>query len=219
MPDHIKVVNMIPINSSGETSQDSEPNIAVNPANSLEMAATAFTPSPNVGSANSPIFYSNDGGIFWSLLDIISGTPVRDQTLRFSPSGTLYAGVLWGPGSSFPTINFDILRTKDFSGLVQMTRLATRVNDDQPFIQAGFVSRGTGAGNDRIYVGSNDHASANIPATIDLSLDATASPAVTKTVVIESRTVGRRQPSNEARHPPRRNYLRRLLRIGQRNVM
>jgi hypothetical protein len=67
MVDRLKVVNMIPIMSSGETNQDSEPNLAVNPVNSLQMAATAFTPSPNVGGANSPIFFSNDGGNTWSL--------------------------------------------------------------------------------------------------------------------------------------------------------
>ena len=57
MSDFIRVVNMIPNNSSGETNQDSEPNLAVNPANAQEIAGTAFTPSPNLGSPNSPIFY------------------------------------------------------------------------------------------------------------------------------------------------------------------
>src|SRR5215469_16869794 len=87
MSDHIKVVNMTPFMQSGETNQDSEPNVAVNPVSPLEIAATAFTPSPNVNSVNSPIYYSNDGGNTWTLLDIIGGTPVRDQTLRFSSTG------------------------------------------------------------------------------------------------------------------------------------
>jgi ASPM-SPD-2-Hydin domain-containing protein len=189
MSDLITVVNMIPKLSSGETNQDSEPNLAVNPVNPLEMAGTAFTPSPSVGS-NSPIFYSNDGGNTWSLIDIIAGTPVRDQTLRFaSTSGTLYAGVLWGTGNNIAFINFDILRTNDFSGLNVMTRLARRQNDDQPFIQAATVPSGPGAGKDRIYVGSNDHAPSNIPSTIDLSLDAAASSPTTSTVRLEARTV------------------------------
>ncbi len=194
MPDHIKLVNMIPVFQSGETNQDSEPNLAVNPLNPLEMGATAFTPSPNLGSANSPIFYTSDGGDTWSLLDIIGGTPVRDQTLRFSSNGILYAGVLWGAGG-FPVINFDILRTNDFTGKTLMTGLASRTNDDQPFIQAATVpGPGLGAGEDRIYVGSNDHASPNVPATIDLSLDAAPQFPTTSTVVIESRTVGRDGP-------------------------
>ena len=196
MPDFISVVNMIPNLSSGETNQDSEPNLAVNPINTQEMAATAFTPSPNVGSTNSPIFYSNDGGKTWALLDIIAGTPVRDQTLRFSSaSGTLYAGVLWGTGNNIALINYDILRTNDFSGINPMTRLARRQNDDQPFVQAATVPAGPGAGRDRIFIGSNDHAPANVPATIDYSLDAGAVlPVTTTTLVIEGRSVSRDYP-------------------------
>jgi hypothetical protein len=191
MSDFIKVVNMIPNLSSGERNQDSEPNIAVNPANPMEIAATSFTPSPNAGSKNSPVFYSNDGGESWSLRDIIAGTPVRDQTLRFaSTSGMLYAGVLWGPGG-ISSINFDILRTNDFSGLTTMTKLASRKNDDQPFVQAATVPSGPGAGDDRVYVGSNDHAPSNVPATVDLSLDAQAAAPTIGKFVIEGRTVSR----------------------------
>ena len=39
MSDTVSVVNIIPHLSSGETSQDSEPNLAVNPANPQEIAA------------------------------------------------------------------------------------------------------------------------------------------------------------------------------------
>ncbi|HTS28461.1 MAG TPA: choice-of-anchor D domain-containing protein [Bryobacteraceae bacterium] len=195
MADLITVVNMIPNLSSGETNQDSEPNLAVNPANPQEMAATAFTPSPNAGSQNSPIYYSKDGGSSWSLLDIIGGTPVRDQTLRFADSsGLLYAGVLWGTGNIIANINFDILRTNDFSGINLMTKLASRKNDDQPFVQAATVQFGSGAGKDRIYVGSNDHAPSNIPATIDYSLDAAAAAPATTTLVVEGRAVARDYP-------------------------
>ena len=192
MPDTIKVVNMIPHSSSGETNQDSEPNLAVNPANPLEIAGTSFTPSPNLGSKNSPVFFSSDGGDTWSLLDLIAGTPVRDQTLRFATTGgELYAGVLWGGGNNIALINFDILRTNDFSGLTTMNLMARRQNDDQPFVQAATVPSGPDAGKDRIYVGSNDHAPANIPSTVDLSLDAKAGAPVTSTFVIEGRTVSR----------------------------
>jgi hypothetical protein len=192
MPDVLTLVNMIPGLLSGESNQDSEPNLAVNPVNPLEMAATAFTPSPNAGSTNSPVFYSTDGGNTWSLKDLIAGTPVRDQTLRFATSGGyLYAGVLWGGGNNIALINFDILRTNNFSGLTTMTVLAQRTNDDQPFVQASTVPSGPSAGNDRIYVGSNDHAPSNIPATIDLSLDANAAVPATSTVRLEKRSVVR----------------------------
>jgi len=212
----ITLVNIIPNLSSGETSQDSEPNLAVNPANPLEMAATAFTPSPNAGSKNSPIFYSSDGGLTWSLKDIIAGTPVRDQTLRFATqSGILYAGVLWGGGGNIALINFDILRTSDFSGLTTMTQLAERQNDDQPFVQAATVPSGPDAGKDRIYVGSNDHAPANVPATVDLSLDAAAPVPATGTFVIESRAVLRDGfQTRPAVHPNGTVYALYYARIG-----
>jgi hypothetical protein len=203
MSDVVTVVNMIPRKASGETNQDSEPNLAVNPANPLEIAATAFTPSLNAGSKNSPIFYSSDGGSTWDLRDIIAGTPVRDQTLRFAAtSGILYAGVLWGTSNNIALINFDILRTSNFSGLTTMTRIAHRTNDDQPFVQATTVPSGPDAGKDRIYVGSNDWAPAHVPATIDLSLDAAATTPATSTFVIESRTVQRDlYPTRPAVHP------------------
>ena len=203
MADVVTVVNMIPALLSGETNQDSEPNLAVNPANTSQIAGTAFTPSPSGSSTNSPIFWSNDGGSTWSLIDIIPGTPVRDQTVRFAATtGNLYAGVLWGTGGSISTINFDILRTDSFSGLTTMTLLAQRQNDDQPFVQAMTVPTGSDAGKDRIYVGSNDHAPSNVPATIDLSLDAAAAVVTTGKFVIEDRTVTRDGfPTRPAVHP------------------
>lgn len=54
----IKVVNIIPRSLSGETNQDSEPNIAVNPANPLQIAASAFTPSPMGGQTRRYSFRS-----------------------------------------------------------------------------------------------------------------------------------------------------------------
>lgn len=72
MSDVITLVNIIPRQSSAETNQDSEANLAVNPANPSEMAATTFTPSPNAGSTKSPVFFSNDGGLTWALKDLIA---------------------------------------------------------------------------------------------------------------------------------------------------
>src|SRR6266702_3220560 len=66
----IRVVNMMPRSLSGETNQDSEPNLAVNPANWREMAASAFTPNPG-GSGNAPIYVTTDGGSTWVLNPIV----------------------------------------------------------------------------------------------------------------------------------------------------
>ena len=216
MPDVITIVDIIPNPSSGETNQDSEASLAVNPANPLEMAATAFTPSTNLGSTKSPVFYSSDGGLTWALKDLIAGTPVRDQTLSFATQGgMLYAGVLWGVGNNIALINFDILRTNDFSGVTTMTQLATRTNDDQPFVRAVTVPSGPDAGKDRFYSGSNDWAPAHTPAAIDLSLDAAAAVPATSTVVIENRTVLRDGfPTRPAIHPNGTVYALYYARIG-----
>jgi hypothetical protein len=202
MSDVITVVNIIPKLSSAETNQDSEANLAVNPANTLEMVATTFTPSPSLSLTKSPVFYSNDGGLTWALIDLIAGTPVLDQTMRFATtSGFLYGGVLWG-SSVYALMNFDILRTNDFSGTTTMTVLANRTNDDQPFIEAVTVPSGPGAGQDRIYVGSNNHAPGNIPSIIDLSLNAGAAAVTTSTITLENRSVSRDWPQTRtAIHP------------------
>ena len=217
MADVITVVNIIPNASSGKSNGDSEANLAVNPANVQEMVATTFTPSPNLGSGKSPVFFSSDGGLTWALIDLFNVTPVRDQTTRFATSGgMLYGGVLWGTGSNIANINFDILRGTDFSGATTMTRLATRKNDDQPFIEAQTVPSGPDAGKDRIYVGSNDHAPSNIPATVDLSLDAAAPlPVTTATDVIEQRSVSRDGfPTRPAIHPNGTVYAAYYALIG-----
>jgi hypothetical protein len=202
MSDVITVVNIMPSLASAETNQDSEANLAVNPANTLEMVATTFTPSPSLSPTKSPVFYSNDGGLTWVLIDLIAGTPVLDQTMRFATtSGFLYGGVLWG-SSVYALMNFDILRTNDFSGATTMTVLANRTNDDQPFIEAVTVPSGPGAGQDRIYVGSNNHAPGNIPSIIDLSLNAGAAAVVTSTITLENRSAARDWPQTRtAIHP------------------
>src|SRR5256714_11730999 len=84
----VLVVNMIPKSLSGETNQDSEPTIAVNPANPLQIAASAFTPDPAGGDV-APIYVSNDGGMTWSLNAIVPssaahGSLTADITVALS---------------------------------------------------------------------------------------------------------------------------------------
>jgi hypothetical protein len=57
----VLIVNLIPKSLSFETNQDSEPMIAVNPANIDQIVATAFTPDP-LESGSAPYFMSHDGG-------------------------------------------------------------------------------------------------------------------------------------------------------------
>src|SRR5258708_27917637 len=94
----VTVVNMIPKSLSGETNQDSEPNLAVNPNNPNQIVGTAFTPNPSGGSF-APIYVSSDGGQTWALNAIVPGAsasfPTFDITMKFGgTSGVLYGGII-----------------------------------------------------------------------------------------------------------------------------
>jgi hypothetical protein len=171
----VKVVNVVPNSLSGEANQDSEPNIAVNPANVSEMVATAFTPAP-LGGSFAPIYISTDGGNTWALRTVIPGNGqfgTGDITVAFATTGgMLYAGTLNGNN-----VHLNILRTSAFTSTTPLTVLVDRANEDQPWVVAGSVVVG-GTSKDRVFVGNNDF---NQPsggtATIDVSQDAATNPA------------------------------------------
>jgi hypothetical protein len=171
----VTVVNMVPVALSDETNQDSEPMLAVNPANPDEMVGTAFTPDP-MGGVNAPVYVSADGGNTWVLNSIVPGggpLGTGDITVAFSGStNTLYGGILRGDtdDSSPPVLN--LLRTPTFAGPTTMAILLNRANSDQPFTQATTVASGPSSGKDRVYVGDNNTGAAPQTATIELSLDA-----------------------------------------------
>src|SRR6267142_3794605 len=101
-PASVLVVNMIPKSLSGEENQDSEPTIAVNPANPQQIAASAFTPDPSEGP-RAPIYISVDGGNTWTLNSIVpstvaDGSATADITVAFGgSSNVLYAGIIRFP--------------------------------------------------------------------------------------------------------------------------
>lgn len=169
------IVNMIPNASSGETNQDSEPNLAIDPADPRRIAGSAFTPDP-LGGTNAPIFVSVDGGATWALNTIVPSTPggaTGDITLGFGHDRRLYGGILRRPGS----LRLNILRTADMTAPTLMTVLVDRTGEgvDQPYVEAARVLRGPATGNDRVYVGNNDfNAASGRTATVDVSLDGAA---------------------------------------------
>ncbi|HKR86443.1 MAG TPA: hypothetical protein VJS37_19940 [Terriglobales bacterium] len=198
----VSVVNMIPKSLSGESRTDSEPNLAVNPSNTRQIAASAFTPDPR-GGPNAPIYISTDGGQSWMLNLIVPGSAgdpdgfgTNDITLRFGSSNVLYAAILEEDVSAGPTTGgqFDILRTNDFTSAKTMTRVMSRRGVDMPYVEV--ISVG---GKDRVYVGNNDlHAAGGRTATVDRSLDAAnaPNPAGFASQRIETRsTCGRDAPS------------------------
>jgi hypothetical protein len=170
------LVNMIPNSLSGETGRDSECNVAVDPADPLNIAASAFTLDP-MNSGNAPVFVSVDGGLTWTLNVVLpGGNKTGDTTLRFGgTSGVLYGGILRSDNS-----NLNILRKAGFNLPGLMTILVDRANDDQPWVEAATVQSGPGAGSDRVYIGNNDFTESGTTghtATIDDSLNAaTAAP-------------------------------------------
>lgn len=171
----VRVVNIIPKSLSDETNQDSEPNLAVNPANPLQIAASAFTPDP-LGGKTAPIFVSADGGKTWVLNSILpSETNTADITLRFGgSSNTLYAAILRQPiVDDQPELV--ICRTANVTDTTPMIELRQRKGKgvDQPYIAAATIS-----GKDRVFIGDNDFNDADgHTASIDRSLDSAAAPA------------------------------------------
>jgi hypothetical protein len=187
-PTKTTVINMVPKSLSGETAQDSEPHLTVNPANPMQIAATAFTPNPG-GGAFGPIYISLDGGNTWALNPIVpsgagSQTGTFDITTSFDGDGArLYGGILRAP-----TGNLEFLRTTAFSSPTPMTVLASRPGADQPFTHATTVTSGPDAGKDRVYIGDNDFNASPATATVDETLDGTVSAPVFTSARVEKRT-------------------------------
>jgi hypothetical protein len=161
----ITLVNMVPASRSGETNQDDEPSLTVNPANPLQIAGSAFTwdnlTGPPMMGDVAPIYYSTNGGLKWDLAMNIpshagSTNPTGDINLRFatSPSGTtstLYAGILHEPEADMWT-----LRCPDYRANTLMTHIDTRTKlVDQPHVTA-ITSLHGDAGHDHLYVGFNN---------------------------------------------------------------
>ena len=171
----IHIVNMIPASLSGETNQDSEPNIAVDPTNPNNIVGTAFTPAPT-GGAFAPIYLSTDGGNTWSLRTIVPGNGsfgTGDITVGFPSTGSrLYAGTLNGS-----TGHLQILRTASATSTSPMKVLVDRKSEDQPWVVAASVAVRAGS-QDRVYVGNNNFNQPNgRTATVDLSQNAATAAA------------------------------------------
>ncbi len=204
-----RLVNMVPNARSGETNQDAEPTITVDPNNFNRIAGSAFTwdnlaQSPMV-TATAPIYVSNDGGNTWTLAFIVpskvgSGFPTGDITLSFSStlSGAvahetswLYAGTLSSTAAARPMTP---LRAQDPFSATLMTTLDTRNGHvDQPHT----ISKTSAGGQDKLYVGFNN-GYGNFPcpppvapngrsSTLDVSQDAKVVAPVLTLDVIEAR--------------------------------
>jgi hypothetical protein len=180
----ITIVNMIQPSLSGETNHDTEPNIAVNPANVQQIAGTAFSPDP-MGGSQGPVYRSTDEGNTWDEPDFLP-TQTLDQTIRFAGnSNRLYVAYV---DTSY---NLDVAKKDDLTSGVLMTNVYSKAGYvyDQPYIAASSVMAGSGVNKDRVYVGGNDFTTgASETSSIVQSMDAGAAAPVFATVVIEKRS-------------------------------
>ncbi len=197
-----RLVDMVPQSRSGETNQDAEPTITVDPNDFSRMAGSAFTwdnltMSPMV-TATAPIYVSTDRGNTWALAYIVpskigAGPPTGDITLSFSSTlssalthttSWLYAGTLSAAGVGYPVT---VLRAQDPFTAATMTTLDTRAAQvDQPHT----VVLTSTAGQDKLYVGFNDlkkFFTTGRTSTLDISQDAAISAPTFTLAVIEAR--------------------------------
>jgi hypothetical protein len=199
----VRLVNMVPSNRSGETNQDAEPTITVDPRNFTHLAGSAFTwdnlTAAPMSTATAPIYVSTNRGATWTLALIVpskvgAGFPTGDINLTFggTPSGApahktgwLFGGTLSSATTGFP---MTVLRAQDPFAAAVMATLDTRTGKvDQPHA----LALTSAAGEDKLYVGFNDGYSCMAPngrsSTLDISQDAKIASPVFTTTVIEAR--------------------------------
>jgi hypothetical protein len=192
----VTVVNIIPRSRSGEIQQDSEPNLAVNPANPQQMVASAFTFDSSGGPNRAPVYVSNDGGNTWVLSPIVpSPGQTLDITLRFASTGAfLYAGIIPNDPDSAAPPRVNLVRTNQLLGPEPMALLFNQQNPegvDQPYVEALTAVAGPAAGRDIVFVGNNDFSQPNrCTATLDFSSDAAGGNPAFRSMSIDARPPG-----------------------------
>ncbi|MFF2080501.1 Ig-like domain repeat protein [Kitasatospora sp. NPDC058162] len=148
-----------------------EPSIAINPANTQQIAITRFGPRPgNRWNNNADLLYSTDGGNTWTDETTIpvppgvsgtSGGPC-DQTIDYGRNGTLYgtfltctnqAAVIVTGSTTDPAKASSWTWNNPTPTTTQLTT-DTHTNNDQPWL---IVNPDTGTpSQDNVYVGYQD---------------------------------------------------------------
>lgn len=196
-----RLVNMVPNNRSGETNQDAEPTITVDPNDYTRIVGSAFTwdnltAGPMV-TATAPIYVSVDGGTTWTLAFIVpsklgNGFPTGDINISFGStlSGApahetswLYGGTLSAVSAGYP---MTVLRAQDPFSATLMATLSTRTgNVDQPHAKSLSSIQ---TGEDKVYVGFNNGYGCGVPngrtSTLDTTQDGkVAAPTMTLNLI------------------------------------
>ena len=193
--ERLSVIDIMPNGQSGESAQDAETNLAVDPQNTSHIVASAFTRNPDLTVSNvAPIYVSTNGGTGWGFETIVPSTngSTGDISLAFATRGHhLYTGIL--DDGSF--LRQKILRTADPFTATTMTVLIDHSGDqrDQPFPSA-VTTTVSGSDVDRVYHGFNFFqqrialGGTSRTAATEFSLDAAtaAPPAGFTTLVVEA---------------------------------
>jgi hypothetical protein len=131
----VTVVNVIPLRQSGETAQNPEPSLGVNPNNPLFMAAATFTSLDDVCEPGkiAPMFISRSGGRRWSLVCSlprdIKGSAPGDVVLRYGIDSRLFAALL----SPVQSLNLRVYGFRDPASAAIGTQIFHHDSVDQPW--------------------------------------------------------------------------------------
>jgi hypothetical protein len=135
-----RVVDIIPHDDSKEANQNSEPSIAVNPVNPLQMFAGSFGPEGSPFNHN-PFFLSTDGGATWTSFGTLDDD---DKSIAWKADGS---AILVTPLVGDPIDTYSVTVTD--SGFGSPINHYVGSNDnDQPWVRTG--------PSDHVYVAFND---------------------------------------------------------------
>jgi hypothetical protein len=133
----LRVLDLIPATNSGETDQNSEPSIAVNPVNPAQMIAGAF------GDSLPPFFISTNGGTTWSIFGTLANS---DKSIAWKSDGSaVLVSTVQFSGMDALINTYSATLTSGFS---QISTFPGNKNNDQPWIRTG--------PSNRVYVAYND---------------------------------------------------------------
>lgn len=129
-------------------SADTEPSIAVNPTNPLDIAVVAFSGNWTA-TTSAPVWKSADGGLTWRRVAQIPQPAAglvgpRDQKVAFDAAGQLHIAEL---GSNAGGTNFDFIMRQTGAADAALTAGAS-FGDDQPHLD---IDRSSGACSGRLY--------------------------------------------------------------------
>ena len=129
----IHVVDVIPNAASGETGQNSEPSLAVNPLNPQEMISGTFSSTFVGNQVTSPYWKSTNGGTTWTSFGSL---PTLDKSLAWRRDGVgALTTTLNAAGGGNNAINTFASGASNFGAPINTFNPGNRL--DQPWIRTG----------------------------------------------------------------------------------